>query len=390
MNFSFGCHDGGRTTANPVLIIVKKKVIVALFPALFLAVFTVEPVAAQKGDTSVPASAPRLTWGLSLDTQFDNHERDALALPTTRSQTFFSIRAMPVIGVAWGVGHSVKAGGSLMLDMGAKPGGRPIEPLLYYSYSSPLYSLYAGKFERKHLIGAYSRAMLAGVMNFYDTVIDGLAMQYHAPQGSLELVLDWDGMASETKRESFRITSAGEFNPVKAHSLRWFAMGYSYDMYHLASRRGAIDGVVDHNSVNPWIGARFHRLFPWFENLILEAGWLQTFDRDRHSGQGWLKPGGLTVDVGVQKWKIGIRNRFYSGEKQMPLYASYGSRIYKGDGMYASAGRYNYTQVYWRPAIGQGVKLNLELGFHSDLCNMAFHQILGVGVTLDGNFFRRK
>ena len=367
---------------------MKKKVIIALFPALFLVVFTAGRVSAQNPDAAY--TAPRLKWGIGLDTQFDNHEREALDLPTTRSQTFFSVRAMPTVGIAWGGNHSIMAGAGFMLDMGSAKPGRPVEPIIYYSYSSPLYSLYAGKFERKHLIGAYSRAMLAGVMNFYDTVIDGLAMQYHAPQGSLELVLDWDGMASASRRESFRITSAGEFNPVKAHSLRWFAMGYSYDMYHLASRSTTHDGVVDHNVINPWIGARFHRLLPWFENLILEAGWLQSFERDRTGGTGWLKPGGLTVDVGVQKWKIGIRNRFYTGEKQMPLYASYGSRIYKGDPMYASTRRYNFTQVYWRPAIGHGVKLNLELGLHSDLRNMAFHQILGVGVTLDGDFFKRK
>jgi hypothetical protein len=74
----------------------------------------------------------------------------------------------------------------------------------------------------------------------------------------------------------------------------------------------------------------------------------------------------------------------------MPLYDLYGSRIYQGDPMYASVRRYNYTQIYWRPVISRDVKLNLELGLHSDLRNMAFHQIVGVGVSLGGSFFKRK
>jgi hypothetical protein len=172
--------------------------------------------------------------------------------------------------------------------------------------------------------------------------------------------------------------------------MRWFAAGYSFEMYHLASRLGADDGVVDHISVNPWIGGRFQQLLPWFESLTVEAGWLQSLDRDRLGGEGWLKPGGFTLDVGVQKWKIGIKNRLYSGELQMPLFAQYGNRIYKGDPMYASARRYNYTQIYWRPTVGRGVSLNLELGFHSDLRKMAFHQIMGVGVSLDGDFFKKQ
>lgn len=361
---------------------MKKKI----FFALSLAVLTAGVATAQNPDT------PRLTWGGGIDTHFDNHERHALGLPTTRSKTFFSVRAMPTIGLAWGSNNSVVAGGSFMLDMGSEKTTRPVELLLYYNYSSPSFDLYAGKFERKHLIGAYSRAMLAGVMNFYDTVIDGVAVQYHDTQGSVEFVVDWDGMASRVRRESFRITSAGEFNPVKVRSLRWFAAGYSHDSYHMASRQNADDGVVDHVSINPWIGARFQRLFPWFESLVVEAGWLQSFDRDRDllSEQGWLRPGGLTVDVGVQKWKIGIRNRFYSGDRQMPLYERYGNRIYKGDPIYASARRYNYTQVYWRPTIGRGVNLNFELGFHSDLRKMAYHQIFEVGVSLAGEFFRKK
>ncbi len=369
---------------------VAKFVLLFLLFTLYSSLFTL----------SAQNTAPYFRWDLRLDTKFDNHERGQLNLPTTGSGTFFSVRVAPVIGIGWndqhGAFHGVMGGVNFILDMGAKPDDRPVEALLYYNYEAPLYSLYAGKFERRRLMGTWSRAMWSGISNFYDSVVDGFDLQYHAAQGYIEVVFDWDGMASATMRESFRIASAGEFNPVGSRSFRWLAMGYSYDMYHLASRTGIGDGVVDHNSVNPWIGVRLHRLFPWFEDLSLQAGWLQSIDRDRKSSAGWLDPGGITVDVGVQKWKIGIRNQFYRGLTgtgdgvQMPLWNSYGNRIYKGDPIFAAARTYNYTQIYWRPAIGRGVELDLELGLHTDGRKMGFQQVIWLGVTLDDRFFRKK
>jgi hypothetical protein len=309
---------------------------------------------------------------------------------TVRSGTYFSTRLVPVLGIGWGGYHSVMAGGSFTLDMGAPAGGRDPEPLIYYNYRSPEYGLWAGKFERRHLIGGYSHAVYAGSYSFYDNVIDGFALQYTPRRGRLELALDWDGMASPTEREGFRILSAGEWAPFDKGPARWIETGYSFDMYHLASRTGAGDGVVDHILVNPWLGAALQRLVPWFDRLSLRAGWMGAFDRDRQSGNGWLTPAGVTIETTIQKKKVGIRNLFYNGDLLMPLWHTYGSRVYKGDPFFAGSKINNYSQIFWYPELTRGVALRLEVGMHTDGRHVGLQQVAWVGVTLNNDFFDKR
>ncbi len=334
------------------------------------------------------STAQSFEWSLRLDTKFDNREYDGVGyLGTVPSVTFFSVRLAPVVGVGFGFGghHSIMAGASYTLDMGVAASNRDPEPLMYYNYHSSRYGLWAGKFERRHLVGAYSRAIYAGSYSFYDNVIDGFALQFHPRRGKLELVLDWDGMGSSTMRESFRILSAGEYAPFDEGAMRWLVAGYSFDMYHLASRTGMGDGVVDHILVDAWGGAALERVFPWFDRLTLKTGWTGAFDRERQGGNRWLTPGGVTFDVTVQKKRVGIRNMFYSGELLMPLWHTYGSRIYKGDPFFAGSEVNNYTMLFWHPELAKGVTLKLADGRHIGL-----QQVAWVGVTLDSEFFRKK
>ncbi len=335
--------------------------------------------------------AQNFEWGLRLDTKFDNREYDAVKyLGTVPSVTFFSVRLAPVAGIGFGEHHSIMAGFSYTIDMGVNAADHDPQPLIYYNYRSPIYGLMAGKFERRHLVGAYSRAIYAGSYSFYDNIIDGFALQYTPRRGKLELALDWDGMGSPTTRESFRILSAGEWNPIVEGPMRWLTAGYSFDMYHLASRTGMGDGVVDHLLVDASIGAALERVLPWFDRLTLKAGWTNAFDRDRKGENRWLTPGGATFDVTVQKKKIGIRNMFYSGELLMPLWHAYGSRVYKGDPFFVASKVNNYTMLYWHPELTRGVTLRLELGMHSDGRHVGLQQVAWVGVTLDNDFFRKK
>ena len=336
--------------------------------------------------------AQSFKWGLRFDTKFDNHERGPLRhLGTVKSGTYFSVRLAPQVGIGWGErgNHSIMAGGSFTLDMGAKIDYKNMVLLLYYNYDSPQYGIYAGKFERRHLIGAYSRAIYSGVSTFYDNVVDGFALQYHPENGYMEVVLDWDGLQSPTMRESFRGLISGEYN-IPLHPVDWLSTGFSFDMYHLASRTGLSDGVVDHLAFSPWVGARFEKFAPWFERLTLQVGWLEMFDRERAGTNRWLMRGGATIDVDIRKWRVGIRNRFYVGQVQMPLWAAYGNRIYKGDPFYAGTPFYNYTQIYWNPRIGRGVLLDLEVGLHTDGKKLGLQQVVWIGVTFDNSFFKKK
>ncbi len=335
------------------------------------------------------STAQTFEYDLRLDTKFDNREYDALKyVGSVPSITFFSVRVAPALGVGFGDGHRVMVGASYTRDMGAAVSSLDPEPLIYYNYKSSLYGLWAGKFERRHLTGTYSRAVYAGSYLFYDNVIDGFAMQYTPRRGRLELVLDWDGMRSSTMRESFRILSAGEWNPFDEGPFRWLTGSYSFDMYHLASRRGVSDGVVDHMMLDASVGAALERVLTWFDRLTLKAGWTGSFDRERNGENCWLTPGGFTADVTVQKKKLGVRNMFYKGDPLWAFWHAYGSRVYKGDPFFVSPVN-NYTMLYWHPSLFRGVTLRLELGMHTDGHHVGLQQVAWVGVTLDSSFFKK-
>lgn len=349
--------------------------------ALFFLLFTVSAVSAQQ--------KPRFDWDLGFDVRFDNREYDGLKhTGVASSQTLFSARVAPAVGLGWvnarGDGHHrVMAGGTFTLDMGDRAPGNDIEELLFYHFDSPKYSVLAGKFERRYLIGEYSRAIYSGSSAFYDNVLDGMVLQHHPRWGYVELALDWDGAGTEDYRESFRVLSAGRWSPSRARSW-WgaFSVGYSFDLYHLASRTGALDGVVDHILINPFVGFAAHELLPWFERLSVDVGAMSSLDRDRAGANEWLIPEGTTIDFTVQKWNVGLRDRLYMGDPQMPLRPLYGKRVYQGDGLFSAGRFYNYTTVYWRPRLAEAVSLNLELGLHTDGKGVGLQQVAGLCIEL--------
>ncbi len=137
-------------------------------------------------------------------------------------------------------------------------------------------------------------------------------------------------------------------------------------------------------------GAALERVLAWFDRLTLKAGWIGSFDRERSGENRWLTPGGFSVDVTVQKKKVGIRNMFYHGDPLWSLWSKYGSSVYKGDPFFVVSGVNNYTMVYWHPQLWRGVTLRLELGMHTDGRNVGLQQVAWVGMSLDGDFFKRK
>ncbi len=379
-----------------------KKVI---FGFAFFIFILAQNLSAQSDSTGTNSRA-KLLWGVRFDARFDNHENDELKyLPAVRSATFFSVRAVPTIGVGWGDEnsrrgrHSLHAGGSFTLDISQKVSKQPIEPVVYYNYSSEWFGIFAGKFERANLIGSYARTISTGTQWFYDNVLDGFAFQYRAPQGYAELVLDWDGIKTKSSRERFRVISSAAFTPVKTHAMRWFAMGYSFDLYHMANSLEGAEGVVDHFGIGPWIGANFHELGAPLDILSLQVGWYQMFDRDRAGENKWLAPGGGMIDFTIQKWGLGARNRLYWGVPLMPLKgvlsAADAAMIYRGDPFYSAVSDtriFNYTYIYWRPQwfSSRGVNFELSIGLHTDGKKVGFQQSLMVNVYLNRGFFKKK
>lgn len=333
---------------------------------------------------SIPrVHSQQLLWGVGFDTRFDNREYSGSSLAT--SQTLFSSRLSPTIGLGWSKGSSIVAGADLRLDFGAaRQFDTPPQVVMYYNYDSPKYKAVAGVFPRTKMAGDYSSAFFSDSVRFYDNNIEGFLLQYAGRSGNVELGLDWDGMYSKERRESFRIFSAG------VGRLGSFYGGYAFSMYHLASCFD-VHGVVDYMIFNPYVGFDFTSIVP-VSKFTLRAGWLQSFQRDRVAEGKFVFPYGGIIDFVLENWDFGISNTLYMGDDQMPYYNRYSSRLYTGNPFFRTdSGFYNRTELYWNmsPKIRERYGIDLHVGviLHYDGRVVASQQVAQLSILLDRGLF---
>lgn len=143
-------------------------------------------------------------------------------------------------------------------------------------------------------------------------------------------------MNNET-REAFRIVASGKFK------YNWLFVGGNAQLNHL-SHSTKILGVCDDIVINPLIGVSVGYLTP-LDSLSLQAGYIGSFQRDRVKAQQWFCHG-FHADFYLGWRFIGLRNEFYFGDNQMPLYSGYGPLVNQGDSRY-QARIYNRTDVFF-------------------------------------------
>ncbi len=329
------------------------------------------------------AHSQQFLWGVGFDTRFDNREYSGSRLAT--SQTLFSSRLSPAVGLGWGKGSSLIVGADLQLDFGAAEiFGTPPRVVMYYDYNSPKYKAAAGVFPRSKMAGDYSSAFFSDSVRFYDNNLEGFLLQYTGGAGYVELGLDWDGMYSKERRESFRIFSSGRGR------LGSFYGGYAFSMYHLASCFD-VHGVVDYMIFNPYVGFDFTDIVP-VSKFSLQAGWMQSFQRDRVREDKFVFPYGGIIDIVLENWGFGISNSLYMGGDQMPYYNRYSSRLYTGNPFFrTTSGFYNRTELYWNisPRIKDlyGIDLHVGVILHYDGRVMASQQVAHLSVLLNRGLF---
>lgn len=329
----------------------------------------------------VPLSAQEFLWSADFDFNFDNRENAQLSLP---SYTLFGARLTPMVGMGWGgTQHALMVGADVTKTFGRDTRfcENP-ELVLYYNYRGRAFGATAGIFPRKMVLGDYSGTIASDSVAFYDKNIEGLLMQYKGTGGFVELGIDWDGVYSVEEREKFRIFSAGEY------TRRLFTCGYTLSVYHFAGRVGVL-GVVDNIAVQPYVGAKFEHLLP-LDRLSLTAAWMQAFQRDRRADEKMVTPYGCELRLRLEKWHIGIDNRLYIGQNQMPYYSRYGGELYAGERLYTmidGANKlYNRTELYYdRTWWSNAVPVTLHVGFtlHCVAGKVATSQMVRLSVALD-------
>lgn len=321
---------------NSLFMLLKQK-ITTLVLLFFLAVSAFE-VRAQENWSMIV--------GADFDMYFDN--REFVDNRFGESQTLFSSRLTPKVGVAWGEKNALIAGVDLWSDFGnnnvmfAKK-----RPQIYYQFKSRNVSAYAGIFPREKMLGEFSEVIMSDSMRFFDNRVQGIMGQYHTERGFVELSADWCGKYSEASREKFRIMSSGKYFIDNYH--KRFYGGYNFMMFHFAGSKLIEHCVNDQLTINPYVGARFNAYF----DFDVRLNYVQIFQRDRDNDEKYRTPKGGMLQFKMSKWGVYIDELLYVGENLQPYYSSYRSDRFPygyGGELYAGESFFGTTEHFYSNA----------------------------------------
>lgn len=320
------------------------------------------------------AAAQQFKYDVKFDYIFLNSEFDRSSNVFEKSGTLHAARLTPFVGMDWNQGlrakHSVRLGVDLFKNMGeGLPAGDIFhEPVLYYQADVPVrryhgeFNAVAGVFPRAFSEGLYSDAFFSDDVRYLDNNYEGMFFKYRAHHVYAELGLDWCGMKGLTRREAFRIMSAGKVDLFGTHL---FGFGWAVSMFHYAGSE-TVRGVVDNTMVNPYLLLDFSSV-TGFRNLSLRTGPIVGYQWDRVYDQEKHMPWGLESVLTMQHKAFGIEDTFYWGDDLYIYDGRYGADVYYGEPFYSwpMDGRswMDKLAIYYQPNIADSVSLRVSLEF---------------------------
>lgn len=345
-------------------------------------------------------SAQSIIAGVDFATRFDN--REYTNNDFGESQTLFSARLMPYVGVEWMEKNRLVVGVDMLQNFGQHNGERDpflsdVKPLIYYQFKNRNVQANGGIFDRRELMGDYSRAFFSDSTAFYHNRFSGFLGHYVSTQRNdtyVEMAIDWEGMYSKESREKFRIVSGGRYTLE-----RGFYFGYAFSLFHFAGTKvdedaKADDNVTDNLLMNPYVGWKFNAYF----DFDVKAGFLFAPQRGRSVDNNWKKPCGAQIDFVMQRWGIKLENNLYLGQNLQPLRyytansmtgATYGNEgLYAGESFYATTKHiYNRTMIgYDRRFFNNTLGVVAGMVFHYDGTGVGTQQVVKLSVNLEKLF----
>lgn len=334
--------------------------------------------------------AQSIIAGADFVTRFDNREYANNTF--NESQTIFSARLTPRVGVEWMEKNRLIIGVDLLQNFGDDSEFlSKARPIFYYQFTTDKVQANAGIFDRKELLADYSPAFFSDSTAFFHNRIAGLMGHYRSTERKdtyVEMAIDWEGMYSTASREKFRIITGGRYTLEKG-----FYFGYAFSLFHFAGEIGN-ENVSDNLLANPFIGWGFNAFF----DFDVRTGFLFAPQRARSLNTGWHKPCGAQIDFTMSKWGVKIQNNLYLGENLQPFYndisnpdtgQTYGQEgLYAGERFYSTdKGIYNRTWVGYDRKFFKGT-LGVQAGmvFHYDGTGMGTQQVVQLSVDLEKVF----
>lgn len=320
------------------------------------------------------------TWSVDFSSVFDNREGDN---HFTATKTFFFTNLAPEVGLKFTESDRIAGGVVWHQPIGCEWHGHRISPTLYYRHDgaaagSP-WSFSMGMFPRTQLREEMPGFLWSDSLAYSQRNIRGALVQYRGSRGFADFYVDWRGMQTREQREAFNLVFHGRWHPRAGNPL--FIGGYLM-MNHFALQEDAPSDqhIVDNFVADPYVGVNLQGRTV-LDSLIVRAGPLVTFERNRASGNNWKVPAGVWIE-GAAQWRwLGVRETFYAGGRQMPSYIPFRYDLYQGDPFY-QAKTYSRTDVYADIYRNRYVKLRASLDFHFADSKFTFYQRLMVEVTL--------
>ena len=341
------------------------------------------------------ASAQQIVAGVDFATRFDNREYAGNTFD--HSQTLFSARLTPRVGIEWAEKNRLVVGVEMLQNFGQHNGEREpflsdVKPLMYYRFRTDRVQAAAGIFDRSELEGDYPTAFFSDSTRFYHNRLSGFLGRYRSTERRdtyIELALDWEGMLGETTREKFRILSAGRYSFDKG-----FYFGYAFSLFHFAMSE-TVDNVSDNLLLNPYVGWQFNAYF----DFDVRANLLLAPQRGRSLDNRWQTPCGGQLDITLRAWGgVKLANNLYVGKNLQPLrYAvadpatglTYGTDgLYAGESFYATTKHiYNRTWLgYERRFFRDTVGIEAGIVLQYDGTGMGTQQVVQLSVNLEKLF----
>lgn len=368
----------------------------AIYTVLVMAMllsFATSTMAQKVVKFETPTFCPRVEFA----TYFDNKEY--ASVDNSLSGTIFSARLTPKFALCWDTTpedewenprlHEVVLGADMFQDFGHNSKFlSDINVQMYYRFESPKVEVDAGIFPRSRMRGLRSTLFFDHDYRYYNNRIQGVYARYGA-DSYVEFAMDYDGMRSYEKRESFMIMSSAR-KYIRFHHLAGGDMhlGYDFLMGHYAKdyNPDTADGVVDNLMLTPLIGYSH-----WFDtgggrqnlNLVAELKYILSLQRDRLHENIWKAPMGVEILIEAKWYGAILRNRLYLGDNLLTHYNRYGANVYHGSPLYATTkGIYNTIEFGYKQHLASFIDLEAGVTIDYDGRGWGTRQYISLNIDL--------
>lgn len=324
--------------------------------------------------------AQELKYGVDFMTLFDNTEY--AGMETKWSETLFSARLTPKVGLAWSEGSELVVASDFTRDFGHMVDLVSDTNLhFYYGYKAPQVRLVAGIFPRSEMRGLQSELFFDRSYRFYNNTLSGVLARKESASGAsyIEFAMDYNGKRTMTTREAFALMTSARYAEKRLY------VGYDIMIGHYAKDYSGDEkiGVVDNFLLTPYVGLQG-------EGYDVGIKYVQSVQRDRAHENVWECPKGVELYGALKYNKLCLSNVTYLGEAPFVYYKRYSGnrdqRLYPGLQHYAPHGKNFYEAVtlcYREYFANRSILFDVGFTIEGDGVGWGTRQWLCVSVMLD-------